>query len=422
MGVLSDVDTIECVAPKLPEKIIVQWNNGMTTTEDIVWNEINESAYKIPKKSFTVKGSLNNITGTDGVVSVIVNVKAKTLMSLSWKDLSDGDEQQNNPSGTVFYGNYDWTKINGTLVAKYNNNTLEEIDIHDERVIVSGFDPESEAATQSVSLSYTYGEESEAITKKLSFLISRHRPQKLIITKPSKTTYVVGQKFDPTGLSVITVYDDDTEIDPNKGKDVPTYSITGFDSTTASKRTLTISQDGLNETFEVEIIQKTAIKISVSDIHPQKIGMELDTTGVMATVLFNDGEAKDMNLTDLIDDNQVEILNYDKEKLGRQTIKIKYGRVSCYAEIIVKDKVVTKIQITDNPEKYEYIEGTELDLTGGMLRITYDNDTYDDVDIVKEMVTGFDKNKIGIQVIEVSVDGKSDSFSVNVKAKQIVTR
>lgn len=56
-----------------------------------------------------------------------------------------------------------------------------------------------------------------------------------ITSYPSKVYYKIGESFDPTGLTVVAVRQDGTE------KEITDYDISGFDSSTAGSKTITVS-------------------------------------------------------------------------------------------------------------------------------------------------------------------------------------
>lgn len=435
---LSAAETVEGVEPKLPEQVSVLWNNGLTTVENILWNDIEEEKYSEPDSSFRVFGSIADVSEDDpnNTISIEVNVRAKSLTDLFWKeidseDVSDGAEasgkgvnadELSNPSGNIFYGSYDWSSIKGVLMACYDNGTSEEIDINDDRLVISGFDATSTESEQQVEVSFTYGKEESAVTRTAAFTAVLHLPQTIEITKPKKTVYIEGQSFDTTGLKVVTVYDDGKKIDPSETADIPVYVLQGYKSAVTGTQTITVIQDGLSEEFDIIVIPRVAVDIAVSAIYPQKVDKDLNVEGVTASIIFNDESVEEYQLSELVEAEKVDITGYDKTALGQQTIKIKYEKVSCEAVIEVRDKIITDMEITELPRQLNYIEGIELVLTGGVVKVSYDNDTYENVEMTENMISGYDKDRIGMQVISVSIDGKSDTFTVNVRAKKVVSR
>ena len=78
---------------------------------------------------------------------------------------------------------------------------------------------------------------------------------------------------------------------------------------------------------------------------------------------------------------------------------------------------ITSLQIKQVP-KTSYIEGQELDVTGGELTVTYLDGTTTEVALTKDMVSGFNANRIGEQVLTVTYGGKTTTYTVVVRKKQ----
>ena len=71
--------------------------------------------------------------------------------------------------------------------------------------------------------------------------------------------------------------------------------------------------------------------------------------------------------------------------------------------------IVDSISIKSLPNKLEYVEGQELDLTGLTVEATYTNGKTEEISNYE--VTGYNKDSLGTQWITVSYYGKSTSFT-----------
>lgn len=74
------------------------------------------------------------------------------------------------------------------------------------------------------------------------------------------------------------------------------------------------------------------------------------------------------------------------------------------------------IKVTE-PDKTEYVEGEELDLTGMTVTAVYSDGREVPVDLKDVKVDGYDKAQVGTQTITVTYEGKEAAFTVTVKAK-----
>ena len=74
---------------------------------------------------------------------------------------------------------------------------------------------------------------------------------------PTKTTYNVGETFDPTGLTIKMIYSDGSEVAITEG-----FEISGFDSSTAmDDQIITVTYRGFMTTFTVDIVEPTGAPV-----------------------------------------------------------------------------------------------------------------------------------------------------------------
>lgn len=76
---------------------------------------------------------------------------------------------------------------------------------------------------------------------------------------------------------------------------------------------------------------------------------------------------------------------------------------------------VSECVLKDLPKKLVYSKGEKLDLTGGVLSVTYEDGIRADVSLEEDMVSGYDADTNGIQTVRVSYANGTASFEVNVK-------
>lgn len=75
---------------------------------------------------------------------------------------------------------------------------------------------------------------------------------------------------------------------------------------------------------------------------------------------------------------------------------------------------ITRIDIQAKPEKYEYLQGEALDLTDLYITVTYENGFSEKVPVSPDMLSGYNADELGAQVITVVYKNRSTSFSVKV--------
>ena len=171
-------------------------------------------------------------------------------------------------------------------------------------------------------------------------------------------------------------------------------------------------------TFEVEIVAKSLESIEVTTLPAKTEYLEgkeaLDVTGGKLKLTYNNGTTEVIDLTiDMVS-------GYDNTKVGPQTLTVTYkGKITTF-EVEIVAKSLESIKVTTLPSKLEYLEGKEtLDVTGGQLKLTYNNGTSEVIDLTDDMVTGFDNTKVGKQTLTVTYQGKITTFSVEIVAKSL---
>ena len=149
-------------------------------------------------------------------------------------------------------------------------------------------------------------------------------------------------------------------------------------------------------------------------------GEELDLTGLVMNALYENGYTDQIQAAD----GGFEVSGYDAQQIGEQTVTVSFGgqSVSFTVNVTVKEDpspVFTGITIANLPDKTEYVQGEELDLTGIIVEAHYS-----DTSVIKLQegengytVSGYDAQQIGEQTITISYNGDSVTFAVNVKAK-----
>ena len=308
------------------------------------------------------------------------------------------------------------------ITAYYNDDSSKKLNYND--VTITGFDSSSLGEK---TITVTYKEDNKTVSTTFKIEIIEKEVKDIVLTPPTKVKYVEGQSLDLTGGKVIVSYDDDT----SEEIDLTSDMISGYDKDHLGKQTITVTYQGKTATFEVEVIKKEATKTELVTL-PNKIeyirGQKLDSDGAIKTeyiegqpldisnlkviALYNDGTSE------VIDASMDMISGYDVNIIGKQTITVTYKGKTTTFEVNVKAKSVTKIEVTP-PNKLEYIEGQRLDLSGGKVKVFYDNGTSEEISLTDDMISGYDTNLVGKQTITVTYKGETTTFDVNVIEKVI---
>ena len=176
--------------------------------------------------------------------------------------------------------------------------------------------------------------------------------------------------------------------------------------------------DGIYPAYTIE---KDAEPVAIKVVKlPNKIeyieGEKLDTTGCVVSLVYADESTMPADI------KKVTFSEIDATNLGEQTITATYGDFSATFSVTVIEKSITSIAVTA-PKNLEVIEGTDLDLTGGKITITYNNQTTEEVALTDKDVklSEFDNTKLEEQTITVTYGDLTDEFKVTVVAKSVAS-
>lgn len=161
---------------------------------------------------------------TYGNKTVTVTFDGKTVdFSILVVDIS-GIEVKTMPTKTEYPKGDVFDTTGLSILVKYTDGTSEAITTGFE---VSGFDSSS-VGEKTITVTYK--------THTATFKVTVYDLSGIRITSfPSKVYYKIGETFDPSGLTVAEVRQDGTE------KEITDYDISGFDSSTAGSKTITVS-------------------------------------------------------------------------------------------------------------------------------------------------------------------------------------
>ena len=139
-------------------------------------------------------------------------------------------------------------------------------------------------------------------------------------------------------------------------------------------------------------------------------GHDLDVLGGQIKVTYND------SLTDTLDLKKSWCSGYDKTKTGKQTITVTYKKKTTTFKVNVKANVLKKIKVTTKP-KVLYTQGDALDLSAGVLTLTYADGSTKLLDLGKAKVSGYDASFVGKQKVKFTYDGISTTLTVTTEPK-----
>ena len=353
------------------------YNNGKTET---ITNGITCTGF-----SSEAVGSKTVTASYDGKTTTFnVDIEAVKLVSIAVKT---------NPTKMSYYQGDALDSTGLTLTGTYNNGKTETITTD---FTCSALDSSS-AGQKTITVTYQGLTTTFTVTVVAVNLVSV-----AVKTMPNKTSYFTGEAFDQTGLTLTATYNN------GKTETISTgISCTGFSSATAGQKTITASYAGKSTTFTVEVKAIVPVSISIKKA-PNKteyfVGDSYDGTGLVVNVVYNNGTNKDIT-------TGFTTSGFSSASAGKNTVTVSYEGFTATFDVTIKAVELTGIEIAKQPNKTTFNTGDELDTTGLVLTLKYNNGTTGTTD-KGYTVSGYDTDTAGEQTITVTYQGFTATYKV----------
>ncbi|MBO4422781.1 MAG: bacterial Ig-like domain-containing protein [Clostridia bacterium] len=184
--------------------------------------------------------------------------------------------------------------------------------------------------------------------------------------------------------------------------------------------TITVTSNGekLSQTFTID---KTISHLSVkpgtyNTEYP--LGVSPDYSAWILLVTYKDGTYSELQM----DDSDISITGFNASVIGKQTLLVKYKDKTTQVEVSVNSKNVISFSIKSPLSKLEYLIGDEIDTTGGVLSVVYDDGTSEEIPITKNMLSGYDNTYVGEQTVTVTYATATQSFKLSFISREEVDR
>ena len=302
--------------------------------------------------------------------------------------------------------NFDLESLDITVY--YNDDSSKKLNYND--VTITGFDSSS-LGEKTITVTYKEGDKTVSAIFKIEII--EKEVKDIVLTPPTKTKYIEGQALDLTGGKVKVFYNNET----SKEIDLTNEMVSGYDASVVGKQTITVTYQGKTATFDVNVIEKVITKIEMNSL-PDKVNYLVDQKfeidGAAIKVYYNDGSEEIVN----VDSDMFNMP--DMSKIGNKTITVNYRGMTTNFEILIKDKTLVNISVSTLPDKTEYIEGEDLDVSGGKLLLNYDNGSSEIIGITLAMCS-VDMSKPGQVNVTVTYNGFTASYLILIKEKTPVS-
>lgn len=304
------------------------------------------------------------------------------------------------PNKTSYFEGENFDKTGMVIKANYNNSTIPSIILDSSNYNITN-GTNLKVGQDSVTITY----KDKSVSQKIS--VEKNTITSLTIkTPPTKTEYKEGQNFDKTGMVIEATYKDGTK------KEITDYIITNGNNLKSTQTEIIISYEDKTVALSITVTPNLLIEINIAK-SPNKtkyvVGQNFDKTGMIITGTYQD------NSTFEIVDYTIE--NGTNLTKNQTFVTIKYENKTTTQEITVEEKNIDNISISKLPSKLSYIQNKEnLDLTNGILKITYNDNSTENLPLTSEevVVSGFSNSTLGKIILTVTYKNYTTKFEVEI--------
>ena len=357
-------------------------SNTITPTNGVY----NLSGYKY----FTIKASSPYFTCSSITVALGGEDEDKTLSSISIEDQVTEFEL-----GEEF--------VKPTVIAHYSDNSTADVT---SSATCTGYNMSS-AGNYTVTVSYTEDEVTKQTTYSIRVVEEVITLDSIsVATAPSKTTYTVGEYFDPTGLIINRHYSNGSSDTYSYAGHSYEFTFTPSTSTelTTSNTSVTITYGGMSTTQAITVTApKTLSSITVSTA-PTKTtytaGEHFDPAGLVITRTYSDSTSDTYTYSGHTSEFSFSPSTSTSLTTSNTSVTITYNNKTCSQSITVNPvpKTLSKIEVAN--AKTSFGVGDEFSFDGIVTATFSDNST---ANVTSEAsFSGYDMSTSGSQTVTVS--------------------
>ena len=230
-----------------------------------------------------------------------------------------------------------------------------------------------------------------------------------ITTSPTTTEYWAGEDFNRAGMVVEATWKDGTT------ETVTEYTVQDGQNLKNGQTTITVLYEGKTVTQPITVKPNPVIKLDVISNATKLdyvVGQNFNAEGLLIKATYESGIEKELT------DSDYTIKDGTNLQENQTTVTIEFEGQTISQPITVVAKEVILIEVKTMPAKTEYIQKQEeLDLTGGIIKILYNDETEEEMLMLSNEITasGFNNEVLGIQTINLTYQGKTAQFNIEVK-------
>ncbi|SHE94353.1 bacterial Ig-like domain-containing protein [Lactonifactor longoviformis] len=266
-----------------------------------------------------------------------------------------------------------------------------------------------------------------ALKSKEVKVIVKSAPEKITVTSPpKKTEYKEGESFDPAGMAVTAVYKKDSQV-PSEVLSGSDYTIAPKGSLTPADTQITITYLGLTAVQPITVVKEqkpkedpppvlTELRLTPPDRTDYEEGDSLDITGLTVTAVYDKGDPK------VLSPGEYTISPTDNLKTTDTLVTVGYSQMTASFPIRVAPAVtLDRIEVTKLPDTLSYTEGETFDPAGMEVSAFFTSGAPKVISSQELTMTPDRPLTAGDNVITITYQGKSTSFSVTVQPAVTLT-
>ena len=377
-------------------KLIVKYNDG--TTREIAASEATIGTVDTSKPG-RVSYSIS-YEGFSVNASITVKAKGSSNPPITQATLTGITYLSGLNTSLFVGGELDTTVLKVT--ATYSDGSTKTVESKDLTTNISAFD-KFKVGTQTLVI--TYGDKSCSV----NITVQAVKVVDLTLdysTIDTSKTYFVGDTVDTTKLTGKAIYNNGTTKDLVSSD----FTFSTIDNTTAGKKTLAITYEGITKNLEFSFQAVAPISLAYANgtVPAVLYGDQLDTSAITAILKYNNGTTKALTASDLT------FTDIDTATPGEKALTATYEGFSFTVPYTVLDITDAEVIGASNEVK---LGSTDIDCTGVQLKLTLSDGSTKLVaaaDGVTVDKTAFSAASLGKTSITVKYKDESVLFEIDV--------
>ncbi|MCH5156513.1 MAG: bacterial Ig-like domain-containing protein [Clostridiales bacterium] len=319
-----------------------------------------------------------------------VTVKAATLERIEVN--ADG-------ATTLFYVDDEFTYEGIIVTAYYSDESSNP---------VTGYQvstPDMSMAAEEVTITVTYQ------GKTATYSITVKEPALTGITvdeSGAKLVFFVGDEFTYDGIVVTAHYENNT----SEILDASAYQVSTPNMNEAATVTVTVSYQGMDATYEIEVkaVELERIEVNADEAKTEYIvGDQFTADGIVVTAYYNNGTSNTLGVEDY------QVSEPDMNEATTVTITVTYQGKSATYTITVREPTLTGITVDKGSAKVEFYIGDEFTYEGIIVTAHYENNTSKILEAGEYQVSAPDMTQAAeTATVTVAYQGEKATYTVTI--------